>query len=297
MFTLFSTPKAFSGHAGIIQDNALQSWRRLGQGIEIILFGDDPGVAEAAVRHGVGHVAEMARTAEGAPMVRGVFNEADRRARHPLLCYVNADMILMDEFIKAVRAAASQRQKFLLVSSRFNLDIEQPLDFAAGWQENLRARVRREASMYPAAGSDFFVYPRGLLADLPPFALGRGYWDNGIMFAAKRRGAALIDLTPEVLAVHQNHGYSHVAGLGAGERSELAVLAGRQGADNLRLAGGYRQLYTVYDCDFVLRDGRLASTLRPGLIGRRLKASLRRRAMMASPRLLRAYHRLRGKFI
>ena len=43
MITIFSTPKPFSGHNEIIQRNALQSWKRLHQDIEILLFGDDEG--------------------------------------------------------------------------------------------------------------------------------------------------------------------------------------------------------------------------------------------------------------
>ena len=45
MLTLFSTCKPFHGHNGVIQRNALKSWRLLHPDIEIILFGDDEGVA------------------------------------------------------------------------------------------------------------------------------------------------------------------------------------------------------------------------------------------------------------
>lgn len=295
MLTLFSVPKAFSGHAGVIQDNAIASWARLGPGVEVVLFGDDPGVDQAALRHGVSHVPTLLRTAEGAPRLDGVFAEAARRARHPLLCYVNADIVLMEDFTAAVRRIAARRKRFLLVSSRFDLNIDSALDFAAGWQEALRARAAAEATMYGAAGSDLFVYPRDLFADVPPLALGRGYWDNWLMYAAKRRGAVLIDGTQDVLAVHQNHDYSHIGGGPAVTRSEASVYATDQGIRNLALAGGVGRLYTVYDADYVLRGGHLISTLRPRLLGRRLKALTRRIAMVISPSLLPAYHRARNR--
>lgn len=36
MLTLFTTAKPFQPHNGKIQRNALQSWKRLGAGVEII---------------------------------------------------------------------------------------------------------------------------------------------------------------------------------------------------------------------------------------------------------------------
>jgi hypothetical protein len=37
LLSLFSVPKAFADHAGVIQRNAIQSWARLGPNVEIIL--------------------------------------------------------------------------------------------------------------------------------------------------------------------------------------------------------------------------------------------------------------------
>jgi hypothetical protein len=46
MLTLFTTAKAFEGHHGVIQRNALKSWKLLHPDVEVILFGDDRGAAE-----------------------------------------------------------------------------------------------------------------------------------------------------------------------------------------------------------------------------------------------------------
>jgi hypothetical protein len=48
MISFFTTPKSFSGHIGVIQRNALQSWKRLDPDDEVILLGDETGSAEAA---------------------------------------------------------------------------------------------------------------------------------------------------------------------------------------------------------------------------------------------------------
>jgi hypothetical protein len=44
MLTLFTTAKPFEGHSGVIQRNALKSWKRLHPDVEVILFGDDAGL-------------------------------------------------------------------------------------------------------------------------------------------------------------------------------------------------------------------------------------------------------------
>src|SRR5579885_366378 len=168
MLTIFSIPKTFAGHIGIIQDNAIGSWARLDPSCDIVLVGDDPGVAEAAARHKVRHEPHIERNEFGTPVIADLFARMDALTRHPLLAFVNADIILLDDFLPAVQAiarataAASAPARFLAVASRFNCRIDAPLAFEPGWQARLRARARKENRMYPAGGSDLFVYPRGL---------------------------------------------------------------------------------------------------------------------------------------
>jgi hypothetical protein len=38
MLTVFSIPKSLLGHIGVIQRNALGSWVRLREGVQVILF-------------------------------------------------------------------------------------------------------------------------------------------------------------------------------------------------------------------------------------------------------------------
>lgn len=277
MLTIFSIPKSFTGHSRIIQDNAIGSWTRLGPGCEIILFGNDEGVAEAAARHKVRHEPQVERNEFGTPLIADLFTRMDVLARHSLLALVNADIILVDDLLSAVAAVARARARFLAVASRFNCHIDEPLGFARGWDAALRNRARAENRMYPAGGSDIFVYPRGLFGPVPPFAIGRGYWDNWLMREARRLGADLIDLTAAATTVHQSHTYDTVAEVPAEKASEKHVFESKEGRRNLALAGGYSQLCTVYDASLVMGvDLQLRASGRPFLLWRRIKASLRR---------------------
>jgi hypothetical protein len=286
MLTLFTIPRAFSGQAGIAQDNAIASWTRL-HGCEVILFGDDPGVAEAAARHGVRHVPEVKRNPHGTPLLDDVFIRADALARWPLLCFVNADIVLFHDLLTAVEAVAAMRERFLIVSSRFNLAIIEPL--CAEQRADLRTEALQEHRMYPAGGTDIFVYRRGLFGEVPPFAIGRGYWDNWLMRRARECGAELVDVTGAVVVVHQDHDYAHVTGVSPGAAND-APFALDEAQQNLALAGGAGRLYTAYDASAVLgSDHRLLSTLRPTMWRRRSKAWLRRLVTGISPGILRRF--------
>jgi hypothetical protein len=276
VLSLFAVPKAFVGRTAVIQDNALGSWTRLGDGCDIVLFGDDPSIAEAAVRHGVAHEPAIERNVFGTPILSDVLRQMQRRARFPYVGLVNADIILLDDFLAAVRAVSAIQHEFLLVSSRYNCDIAEPLRFEAGWDQALRTRARVESRMYPAAGSDIFVFPRGLFDQVPALVIGRGYWDNWLMRAARQKCVAMVDATAYLTAVHQDHDYNHVPGVAAGTCDE-PIYTGEEGRRNLALAGGHSRLYTVFDATHVLTpQGRLRSTFSPSLAYRHLKASARR---------------------
>ncbi|MBI4569981.1 MAG: hypothetical protein HY719_16430 [Planctomycetes bacterium] len=210
MLTIFAIPKPMRGHVGVIQANAIRSWKRLA-GCQVILFGDDAGVAEIARDTGAEHAGPVPRNAHGTPLLDGVFRQAAALARNDLLCYTNADIILPPD-LPAV-AAGVRFARFLLVGRRWDLDVTEPIDFTApDWHARLTRRVAREGRLHPPAGSDYFLFPRGAIAPLPPFPVGRPGWDNWLLWRCLLDRVPVIDATAVVPAVHQNHQYHHVPG-------------------------------------------------------------------------------------
>jgi len=102
MITLFTIPKAFKGHTALVQRNAIRSWTQLSPRPEIILFGTDEGTEDAAREFGVRHVAEVGRNELGTPLVSSLFESGERLSTTATLCYINADIILLGDFISAV---------------------------------------------------------------------------------------------------------------------------------------------------------------------------------------------------
>jgi hypothetical protein len=159
VLTVFSIPKSFLGHIGVIQRNALGSWMRLGEGVQVILNGNDDGVAEAAREAGAEHVPDIERNEYGTPLVNSAFSTAARMARNPLLCYVNGDIMFTDELIRAT--ASIGKQNFLMAGRRWNVDISEPWDFSdPQWRKKLLAFTRDRGVLYPYECIDYFVFPR-----------------------------------------------------------------------------------------------------------------------------------------
>lgn len=246
MLTLFSIPKAFRGHFNIIQRNAIQSWLRLQPACEVILFGNDEGVSEAAAELGARHIPEIARSEYGTPLLNDVFAQAERLTTYNLLCYVNADIILMNDFLQSVRQVTACKQWFLMVGQRWDLDIHTPLDFGTDWQDKLRAYTHQNGKPQTPAGMDYFVFPRGLYGEIPPFAIGRTYWDNWLTYRARAQKAVLIDASPVVMAIHQNHDYSHDEG------GKNRVWSGPEAIRNRELLGGSAYNFALQDATHLL---------------------------------------------
>ena len=248
--TIFTAPKPFTNpHINIIQRNAIQSWLHL-EDVVVMLIGDEPGIGEVAHEFGVLHVPQVDRDDKGIPTVKSVMAVGHTFSTSPLLCYANADMILMSDMVRAVRQVAAQEKDFLMVGQRWDLDLPEPLDFSGDWEARLRAELARRGEFYTPWGIDYFVFPRHLYNEVPNFTIGRPAWDNWMVFHASTSWGAAIDATRSVTVVHQVHDYSHLPGNKPPYGSEVAKR-------NLVLAGGRKCVYNVLDTDKELINGKV----------------------------------------
>jgi hypothetical protein len=262
LITFFSAPKPFTDpHIAMIQRNAIKSWTLLPD-VEVILLGEEAGLAEAAQELGVKHLPNVARNVSGVPLISSMFQLARENSHGDLLCIINADMILMPDFVEATlessslllekRTASRSSPCFVLLSQRWDYDIKSPIDFSAGWEFQLRESVRKQNQLHRPAGSDFFLFPKTAYQDIPDFIIGRAGWDNWMIYNARRQGWPVIDCTPSIMIVHQNHDYSHLP-------DAKPHYDHPDSNENIRLAGGQANIrYTILDSTHKLVDGKLA---------------------------------------
>lgn len=258
VLTLFAIPKAFRGEFDVIQQNAIRSWARLRPSCQIVLVGDDEGTREMAAEVGAVHVPEIERNEFGTPLLSSIFSEAEKHAKFPVLCYVNADIVLMSDFLPAIQSIHAWNSRSLIVGRRWDLDVLEFLTGEMGW-EALRRRSRTDGKPHPPSGMDYFVFPRGLWGAIPPFVIGRdrGLWDGWLLSRARALGVPVVDASERILAVHQNHGFSNAAG------GELDVRTGIERRRNYALGGGLKNACTLRDATYRLTSRGVVRRLMP----------------------------------
>ncbi len=260
ILTLFTAPKPFTNpHIATIQRNAIRCWLNLGPEVEVLLLGDEEGLAEAAVELGARHISQVQRNANGTPLVSSMFELARQNSTSPLLGCVNADILLFPDMVDHARRVLELTPRFLMVGQRWDLDVREPLQFTPGWPQTLRERAFSQGKLHRASGSDYFIFPRECFADMPTFAIGRAGWDNWMIYSGRARGWPVVDSSLTVTIIHQNHDYSHLPG---GQPHYKLP----ETDENVRLAGGKRAIFELPDASHVLRGGELC---RPALSWKR----------------------------
>jgi hypothetical protein len=213
MLTLFAVPKPFRGHIGLIQRNAIMSWTLLRPKCEIILLGDEEGTNEIAREFGLVHIPDVEKSDSNTPLVNSIFQLAEKHASNKLLCYVNCDIILLSDFMNVVGKVYVLNKPFLVIGRRWDVDITGFGDLGKeGWEKSLKEYVLLYGRLQEPPGMDYFIFSRGLWRNIPPFIVGRFYWDNWLVYMACTNGALLIDASREAFVVHQKHDYKFASG-------------------------------------------------------------------------------------
>jgi len=247
MLTIFTIPKPFAGHINIIQRNAILSWLKLKPKCEVVLFGDEEGIAEAAKEFGVLHIPDIEKNELGTPFLNSAFNLAQKVAKNDFLVYINADVILLNDFIPAVKSI--KKPLFLMAGRRWDLDIKEEIDFGNfDWEQKIRDKINKEGKLHGYSGIDYFVFPRDLPHNLPDFAVGRVGWDNWLIYHVRSLRIPVIEATGVVTIIHQSHSFSHSQ---FGDEKNKKV-KGPELVKNIKLAGGFTNMGTLRDADLIL---------------------------------------------
>ncbi len=235
--TIVAIPKSFEDpHIRLIQTNAIRSWMELAPKLEVVLCGDDPGVAEFANENGVRHINGIRTNDLGTPFVNDAIRRAVKETSSPLVVYCNADVILLrDLSVTLVRLLSDQRfDSFLAFGRRTDLDLQEPVDLSelANVQRLLKDN-RQRGRRGPVVCKEYFVFTRDVVESMPDLTVGRGNWDNWMVAEARRKNFPVINTTACVTAIHQTHGYGHT-----GKSRLNCYVTGVEARENQRQAGG-----------------------------------------------------------
>ena len=208
------------------------------------------------------------RNRYGTPLLSDMFRKANALATHRVLCYVNADIILMNDLLHAVGRVPWDR--FLLLGQRWDLDLREDRTFdTPGWEDALRREARERGSLHGHTGVDYYVFPKGIWGEIPPFAVGRYMYDNWLIWRIRSMNVPVIDATEVVTSIHQNHDRTYSSlGLTAPDGGDNYV-RGIEACINTKLAGGRGRRYTLRDATWRLTASGLRRAITPWhLLGR-----------------------------
>lgn len=246
MLTIFTIPKPFIGLDNIHQRNAIQSWLAIRPECEIILCGNDQGVAEVAKEYKVAHIPDIAVNEFGTPYINDAFDRAQKLANNDFVCYVNADIIFFDDFL--VTFDHIPFNEYLVVGSRWDVDVDDFVDFNTPYSINsFRNAVLSKACLKHQLGSDYFIFKKHSLGELPAFVIGRPYWDYWMIYNARAKHLPVIDASRSIMDVHQNHRYGHVSG-----RIGDTWYGPEADANNAYV--GEEKRFTLWDCTHLIDE-------------------------------------------
>jgi hypothetical protein len=177
-----------------------------------------------------------------------MFRKAQELARFDLCCYVNCDIILLEDFLAALRQTVTAYPQFLMVGRRWDIDITAPLPFASSnWQSELLENVWQHAKQRTPDWIDYFAFSRGVYGlDLPPLAIGRLFWDNWLVWKVINAKIPVVDASQMVRAIHQNHDYAHHP------QAAKGIWFGEEQRQNFVLIGGQSHLRTIANAPILL---------------------------------------------
>jgi hypothetical protein len=282
MITIFTIPRPFEGHFGIIQRNALKSWSLLSPDYEIILFGNEKGTAEIAAEFGFKHVPELERNEFGTPILGSVFNKTREIAKNDYIAALTGDIILMSDFKNSVDRVIKRMngKEFLMIGGRYGLEIKEEMDFGPGWEEKFRQEIKQKGVFRGYSAIDYFVYPKNLVEKFPPFIIGAVGWDNWFISDARMRKIPVIDATPCVTIVHQDHIHP---------RADKKFFQ-EEIKNNYKLAGGVFNMMTLREADWILSEDGLEIPKMPRLLFSKLALFFPWRLLLFIKRKLNSFN-------
>ena len=206
--TIFSTCRPFVGDIGVIQTNAITSWTKLKPAVEVLLIGDEEGTETLAKKLGVKWLRNVQRNRWGIPYLADVFWGGITGATNDVVCYANADVILLDDFMAAAGAVMrAYSGAYLMTGPRWDVRLD-ALNFGAqDWRGDLLRHLKIKGKRHKPTGLDYFLFTRQTFipTSFPALAIGQTSWDAWLVWKALSKKIPVIDASAVVTAIHQHH--------------------------------------------------------------------------------------------
>lgn len=227
MLTIFSTCRSFNDNRfNIIQRNAIGSWMKLNPRPQIMIMGDDPGSKEICKEFNLEYY-DVECSSFGTPLVNSMIKLAEKHGKFDTKLCISSDIILFQNTIKSIKPLKEMKEFCGVAIKLENNNINDLIDFESDWTKFALNNVKQGM----VTSGDYFLYSSKFWENskMPEFVVGRTHTDSWMFCEAVRR-KCLVNLTPCVQIVHQQHHYNHIP-KGDPERSNNERLKKGFGAD------------------------------------------------------------------
>lgn len=201
--------RPFHGNIGEVQLNAIRSWLALRPTCEVILVDDEDGTTSAAVAGlNVRVISEVKRSRLGAPLLDDLLRTAAIHARHEIMAYITADVLMSTNSASEILRCHElmQGRPYLAICSRVDMLETLTIQFdRPDWFEEVRSAAKAHGKPHGHTALDLWIYPRSLDFNCPPFPIGRCATDGWVVYKARRDGIPVIDVSASILIIHQLH--------------------------------------------------------------------------------------------
>eukprot|EP00276_Gloeochaete_wittrockiana_P003736 CAMPEP_0184666052 /NCGR_PEP_ID=MMETSP0308-20130426/59860_1 /TAXON_ID=38269 /ORGANISM="Gloeochaete witrockiana, Strain SAG 46.84" /LENGTH=948 /DNA_ID=CAMNT_0027110431 /DNA_START=288 /DNA_END=3134 /DNA_ORIENTATION=+ len=144
------------------------------------------------------------------PKLDCIFISASERIQTDVVAYINADLLIFDDFPAIMeRVFIRGRQEALVVAQRTDIAWTNATEFqfhTLSERQRLRSWVQANGELHSDYGADFFVFRKSLFSLLrfPPLLVGTWRWDNWLLAECiVRKDMRVIDASNVLNVVHQ----------------------------------------------------------------------------------------------
>jgi hypothetical protein len=241
MITFITTLKPFTDMFKPLQINAINSWYYLGNCKQIIInteFEDEVKKYFPDKMDKIKVLPHRRITSTGVPYVQDIFYSAfDHTNDDDTLCYINADIILYNDFTNSVDSILNQRQfkgePYMMAGQRWNWTNGKEFNKLHDFENReaisnyINAHIRANGHYDVLWAIDYFVYSKAMYNDIIPsdLILGRCAWDIWLINAAATGTDDTFNLTKTTFVIHPKHGYAKngVSNIEALKRSNAEI--------------------------------------------------------------------------
>lgn len=206
-----TTTKPYDDYNRVIQINAISSWLRLNVDKIVIINSSDSDNRKYFNANNVNVVPFKRQSSMGVPYVKDVFESGYGDYKNgDVLCYINADMILHDDFVFSINSIPTETyDNFLIGGRRWSWKDKNAFLSIQSFPMDLE-NVKSNGSLDPSCATDYFVHNKELYENIIPsdMMIARCNWDMWLNATAMERGKT-IDITNTCFAIHPHHGYGN----------------------------------------------------------------------------------------